>query len=636
MSRRLTWVMFVVAVASGLLAFNGIYRRLNAPAPASAVTPTPKIPVVVARLPLKRGTVLGAEHLQVVQRARAEMPSDVAAEPSALLGRMVKTPVEEGVPIVESALVSLEPRTAASEGAAVPVGYRSVGVFVDTRGGIQQFLRTGDRVDVVVTVEQDNVGSSINSNQPTRKVVSSKVLLQDVQVLDVPGEKQESQQNQTPTAGLSSFRADTSKERMPVVLALTPSDAEKLSMAMQVGTIHLIKRGVSDDTVASTAGVNLNTLFAGDAKQILIEVRFAEVDRTKIRDLGVDFQLQDEVGTASQFLTGGLVPQTFDTTNLNRLNTSSVKDVSLSSTVTHLLEWHKGPDINAAINALEEKGLLRILAEPNLVAVSGEEASFLAGGEFPIPVVQSTTGSTTTSNSVTIEFKKFGIQLNFRPDVVNEQEIRMLVQPEVSILDFGQAAVKIAGFSIPGLITRRASTTVQMRSGESLVIGGLLSQLDDKTTKQVPYLGNIPILGKLFTSEKFKNQESELIVVVTPRLTQPMQLNVKQRFSDPRTIEEAVKVQLAEPPYEDARADAIRKAILHADELKQKADVLINSSPVLQSATQRPSSGPREMVAPVEVTPISSRPVTPPNGRRSARPEESYEVRSGSVEDMLQ
>jgi pilus assembly protein CpaC len=308
--------------------------------------------------------------------------------------------------------------------------------------------------------------------------------------------------------------------------------------------------------LASIASENVvNIIDVPDQKQVLIEVRFAEAKRSVAKSLGIDYAIQGEDFTKASFLSGGLAPQTPSTPQFARIDP---EDLSLSSAITNLIELRRGTDISVALTALEEKGLIRILAEPNLLTMSGQEASFLAGGEFPIPVVQ---GGGSSNNAVTIEFKEFGIRLNFKPQVASDDTIRMLVEPEVSVLDFGAAAVSIGGFEIPALVTRRASTHVQLRSGESLVIGGLISQTDTKSNNKTPFLGNIPVLGALFKSEAFQQEETELVVLVTPRLTKPTTLDLPSRYEDMHQVGRTVNDQLSAPPYDDVRADAIRDAI---------------------------------------------------------------------------
>lgn len=605
MSRRVVWLMLAVAVITGLVVADSLYRRLAktpVEAPFQVVPAAPEeIPVVVAKQALAPGTVLTEADLETsletVPRLRNEMPAGIFTQMQSLVGRRVKSEIPSGAPVLETSLASREAVTLAGLQRTVPAGFRAVGAFVDLRGGIQQFLRAGDRVDVVVTVQEQTSAPVVEEEtvKPNRRMVWSKVLLQDIEVLDVPGDTN----GDRGEAGrdTSTFKADTSRERLPVVLAMTPSDAEKLSLAMQIGTIQLLKRGVADDDVTPTAGVTQDTLFATKAKQVLIEVRFAEVDRTQSRNLGLDYILQDKDWTHSRFLAGGLAPQVPTTPNFTRVE-STVRDVSLSSVVNQLFEWRKGgPDITTALNALEERGLVRTLATPNLLAISGEIASFLAGGEFPIPVVQATTG-TAASSSVTIEFKEFGIRLLFRPEVITDDEIRLFIAPEVSVLDTS-TGIQISGFSIPSLTTRRASTTVQMRPGESLIIGGLLSQFDTKTNREVPYLGRIPILGKLFSSEKFKKEETELLVLVTPRLVAPARVDVQQPFSDPQAVGETWKQQIAPPPYRHEQADAIRQQI--TPEPTQPPQAVQSPDAITASEASPPAERQAAMIEPVPV-----------------------------------
>jgi pilus assembly protein CpaC len=172
---------------------------------------------------------------------------------------------------------------------------------------------------------------------------------------------------------------------------------------------------------------------------------------------------------------------------------------------------------------LEKRGLSKTLAEPTLIALSGEKASFLAGGEFPVPVVQSGSGSggSGTTSAITVEFKPFGVSLAFTPTVLGDKVINLVVEPEVSSID-PTASVAINGLIVPGLKTRRASTTLELRDGESFAIAGLLSRDFQTTVRQMPVLGSLPIIGALFRSSSFQKGETELLIVVTPRLVAPI------------------------------------------------------------------------------------------------------------------
>ena len=190
-------------------------------------------------------------------------------------------------------------------------------------------------------------------------------------------------------------------------------------------------------------------------------------------------------------------------------------------------------DITAQINALEERGLAKTLAQPTLIALSGERASFLAGGEFPVPVNQ-TSGD---GGAITVEFKPFGISLAFTPTVLGDKTISLIVEPEVSAID-QNASLRIGDLVIPGLRTRRANTTLELRDGESFAIAGLLSKDFETTVEQIPLLGSIPIIGSLFRSSSFRKGETELLIVVTPHLVQPLRPDQVRlptdRVADPR------------------------------------------------------------------------------------------------------
>jgi pilus assembly protein CpaC len=191
-----------------------------------------------------------------------------------------------------------------------------------------------------------------------------------------------------------------------------------------------------------------------------------------------------------------------------------------------------------------EQGMSKTLAEPTLVALSGEKASFLAGGEFPIPVVQGGNsgggGGGTGGQAITVEFKSFGVSLGFTPTVLGDNLINLIVEPEVSSLD-PSASVTINGLTIPGLQTRRASTTLELRDGESFVLGGLLRTEFQTNVQQLPILGSIPIIGSLFRSTQFQKGETELLIVVTPRLVRPIRPDQVRlptdRVADPDAVE---------------------------------------------------------------------------------------------------
>ena len=230
------------------------------------------------------------------------------------------------------------------------------------------------------------------------------------------------------------------------------------------------------------------------AEQVMVEVRVLEVNRTALKDLGVDlnakngnFNLATGVG-----ILDNLPPQ---------------GTLGLSGT------FH-GVSIGATLTALEQKGLVRTLAKPNLIAMSGEEASFLAGGEFPYPVPAG-------QNLVTIEFKPFGVKLNVTPQVEDNGQIKLKVAPEVSELD-PRHQLQIDGFTLPSLSERKASTVVELKDGQSFAIAGLLQQDYVNAVNQIPWASDVPVLGALFKSASWKRDESELVIIVTPHLISPV------------------------------------------------------------------------------------------------------------------
>jgi pilus assembly protein CpaC len=250
-------------------------------------------------------------------------------------------------------------------------------------------------------------------------------------------------------------------------------------------------------------------------------VRVAEASRTAIRSLGInavhagnDFFGGSTVGGNPNNIDLGL-PE--DTLLGHDLPFTINNDTFVNPNVT-LLAGFPGIDFQMFISALIDNQYMRLLAEPTLVAISGEEASFLAGGEFPIPIVQ---GSNTAGTSITVQYKEFGVRLRFRPTVLGDNSIRLVVAPEVSdITDVG--AVVIQGFSIPAITTRRAETTLEMHSGQTFAMAGLIDRTSSARVQKVPGLGNVPVLGSLFRSVRYETGDTELLVLVTVALVEPI------------------------------------------------------------------------------------------------------------------
>jgi pilus assembly protein CpaC len=286
----------------------------------------------------------------------------------------------------------------------------------------------------------------------------------------------------------------------------------------------LVLTGIANDAGAIDRAVRLARTYAGDnvvnlvgmgsSQQVMLEVKFAEVRREVGEDIGVrgfanDGSFNAAVGPGAGLSNGGDGTPVF-----------SVNNITGSFGVFGDVFSALGMNFELYLDALENKGYAKTLAEPTLVALSGEKASFLAGGEFPIPVAQSSRGDDGVGR-ITVEFKPFGVSLGFTPTVLSDRTISLKVEPEVSAID-PAASIQINDTVIPGLKTRRASTTVELRDGESFAIAGLLQRDFETTVNQVPLLGSIPIIGALFRSSQFQKGETELLIVITPRLVAPI------------------------------------------------------------------------------------------------------------------
>jgi pilus assembly protein CpaC len=258
----------------------------------------------------------------------------------------------------------------------------------------------------------------------------------------------------------------------------------------------------------------------GRQKQILLKVRFAQVDRSKVTAFGINL-----FSTGGKFLSSGSTQQFGPpqlTSNSNNSGGSSGGGQGVSSgtiglsDLLNLFIFRPDIDLGATIKDLEQRNVLQILAEPNLLAANGESARFLAGGELPYPVVSGVAGAAT----VTVQFKPFGVKLEFTGIIQDDNTIRLKVYPEVSSLDFSNA-VTINGFVLPAIATRHAETTVELRNGQSFGIAGLLDQRTTSLYSKVPGIGDIPILGLLFRSKSISKTNSELVVIVTPSIIDP-------------------------------------------------------------------------------------------------------------------
>ncbi len=248
--------------------------------------------------------------------------------------------------------------------------------------------------------------------------------------------------------------------------------------------------------------INMLQLPGGnESQQVMLQVRFAEVNRSALKELGINF-VANRVDWAGRVTTGQFPAPTIE------------DNVTTFSDFLNIFFFSKREGIGGVIQALRNKGYFQSLAEPNLIAYNGQEASFLAGGEFPVPFVSGSAGT------VSVVFKEFGIRLNFKPTIAGDV-IRLHVKPEVSSLDFNNG-VTISGFRIPALTTRRAETDVELRDGQSFAIAGLLNNISQINGQEIPILSALPIIGNLFKSKAERAERTELMVLITPRLVRAL------------------------------------------------------------------------------------------------------------------
>lgn len=344
------------------------------------------------------------------------------------------------------------------------------------------------------------------------------------------------QQNIRTSTGGQGIRVSASEGQ--VVLSGVAADAVTAERAMAIAT----------STVAK-GGVVVNAMSVAAPQQVMLEVRFLEVNREAGRNLGVNLYAANANGTnvgntglgrvtaAGRSPIGGIntangplgagggdvgAPPTGSLPVLGTLGTlagtaGGIAPAPFGSLLTSIVRTSSGGSVDLLISALETKGLARRLAEPNLTTLSGDAARFLAGGEFPVPIPTQTTNGFPT---ITIDYKKFGVELAFVPTVLSRGVINLRVEPSVSELDFANA-VTIQGTTVPALTRRDARTTVELRDGQSFAIAGLLQTRNRQDVSQLPWIGSVPVIGSLFSSKSYQQEETDLVIIVTPRLVAP-------------------------------------------------------------------------------------------------------------------
>lgn len=370
--------------------------------------------------------------------------------------------------------------------------------------------------------------------------------------------------------------------------------------------------------IASTLGkpVNLLRVNVPDAEtQILIKIRFADVDRSWSQQLGVNL-----FSTGATNTTGSVGTQQFSPPTLTPTIGAGTQTTTLTLTdALNIFLFRRDLNLGATIRALQAKSLLQILAEPNVLTMNNRPASFLAGGEFPFPTLQ---GGGAGLGAVTIQFREFGVRINCVPSVTPRGTIRMTVTPEVSALDFANG-LTFQGFTIPGLSTRRVTTEIELEPGQSFAIGGLL---DNRTTTQwnkIPGIGDLPIIGKLFQSRSIQKNNSELLVIVTPEIVRPIpadgplpQLNYPYPFLLPNTA--------ATPPRTPGLA-VTGPVPVHPPQPTIPVEELIQSQRPVQSGGQQ--SAPSIQFVPMLTPPAPAgtppNPATPPPAQPPVRPPSS-------------
>src|SRR6266545_4952904 len=293
-----------------------------------------------------------------------------------------------------------------------------------------------------------------------------------------------------------------------VVLSGTVSSKYVIDKAADVAGGYVEKKENIVNLLKQQEGVASN--------QVLLRVRFAEVSRSALQELGASF-------IANGFKNDWFARSTTQQFAAPEFDTSDDKGILTFSDFLNLFLFNSKHGVGAVVKALQSKGLFQSLAEPNLIALNGKEASFLAGGEYPYPVAQGGAGN----NAVTITFKEFGVRLSFTPTVLGGDLINLKVRPEVSSLDFANG-VSVSGFRVPALSSRRTETEVELQDGQTFAIAGLMNNTVSSTMSKIPGIGDIPVLGYLFRSRAYQKQQTELVVMITPQIVRRGSTGVSQ------------------------------------------------------------------------------------------------------------
>jgi pilus assembly protein CpaC len=299
------------------------------------------------------------------------------------------------------------------------------------------------------------------------------------------------------------------------------ADGSRLLLWGNVSDAHVVEDLTKMAAAYSSQVVNSLTVPVSHDRQVMLAVKIAEVDRTRLEQWGINLLNTGALNTIGTISTQQYGPPSGSSSSST--GGASIPGIGSNSlSVPNLLNiFLFRPDLNLAttIQALEEKNILQILAEPNLMALNGQKASFLVGGEFPYPVVQ----GGTAIGAVTIQFRPYGVKLDFTADISKDKVVRLHVVPEVSTLDYSNS-LTISGFTIPAVSTRRAETMIELKDGQSFGIAGLLDHRAQVELSKIPGIGDLPILGPLFRSKSITRTNTDLMVLVTPHITDPVQV----------------------------------------------------------------------------------------------------------------
>ena len=355
-------------------------------------------------------------------------------------------------------------------------------------------------------------GQARDANQVFRIIQSIESYMRTVQIIQVSGQVGDQLRQEVPDPNLLRPSAAASGSTPPPTPTFAPTLAgTPVSAGGAAGPTPVSAGAITTNSIATGQLQVINLIRVPTSQQVLLKVRVAELNRTAFRNIGADF-----VASIPQFNTvfGSQIAG-------NGFNGSDGLDLGANAT---FFGKFSNAHFNTVINALRRNNIAKILAEPNLIALNGYQASFLAGGEFPVPTFSGVGvgggGGGTSSNT---QFKKFGIQLSFLPLIQDNDTIRLTVDPEVSTVDFSVGTTLVPGGSIvPGLNTRNAHTTVELKQGETLAIAGLLSLTLDGNTQKLPGLGDLPYIGAFFSNTSTDRVEKELVVTITPYIVEPM------------------------------------------------------------------------------------------------------------------